>query len=142
MNFGHKVAIGYSLFVVFIVFLVVVSFKMDFSLESENYYEKEIAYTQEKEAIENFNALNFNFELIQGDSIKFPLPNISQKENMVVSLKRPSNKDLDLLFKIENSNNPIVLSKEKLAQGVYNLELSFDAKGKSYLIKKSVYIQP
>ena len=44
INFGLKIGILYTAFVVFILFFVVKSFGINFDLEEENYYEKEIHF--------------------------------------------------------------------------------------------------
>lgn len=144
MNFGKKIAIGYSLFVVLILSMVVYCFKQDFYLESENYYEKEINYSKEQDAISKFNTLGGSLKVESNKTLDFILPdslrNIDLDVNIV--LKRPNNANLDLDLNLKKTGPVISIPYDNLVAGIYNMELSFSYDKSIFLRKKGIYISP
>ncbi len=143
MNFGHKIAIGYTVFVLFIVIMAVMSFKQNFQLEEENYYEKELLFQEEITAENNFNLLKGEAKILEHQQLEITLPQelFLRSTQVNVELKRPSNAKFDknYVFELKNSNT-IKVPKKDLISGVYNLKLSFEMDGKPYLYKTPIYL--
>jgi hypothetical protein len=113
-------------------------------LEEENYYEKEIHFEEEMDAIKNFNDLNTEIKLIQKDSLKIILPDFFGKlksENITILFKRPSDKKLD--FEVEYPINQLekTIDFNRFTIGVYNVEIKFTIDSINYLHKSNIYIQ-
>lgn len=142
MGFGTKVVVGYSAFVVLIVGLVVFSFSQDFHLEDENYYEKEVMFGDEMKAVQNFNALNNDVEIEQGDLLKFHFPDSLKNDTLNVSLtlKRPNDAKFDQVLEFNQVTSPIVLPTNDLIGGNYNLVFAFQINETPYLRKKTIYL--
>lgn len=144
LNYGLKIGILYAAFVVFILFFVVKSFGISFDLEEENYYEKEIHFEDEMDAIKNFNDLDAEIKLLQKDSLEIILPDYFDKlknEKISILFKRPSDKNLD--FEIEYPINQLEtkIHFKKFTIGVYNVEVKFTIDSINYLHKTNIYIQ-
>lgn len=144
MNFGYKVVIGYSSFVILIVSMVVFCFQQDFYLESENYYEKEVNYGTEQASLKSFHKLNSDLKIESNSTLDFFLPDSVSSDSLDVQvvLKRPNNALLDAELAFEKVAGKISIPYDGLVQGVYNLELSFNYKGENRLRKKGIYISP
>jgi hypothetical protein len=143
MNFGHKIAIGYTFFVLFIVVMAVMSFKQNFQLEEENYYEKELAFQDEITAENNYSLLEGATEINAVNAFNVVLPKelILHQTKVNVELKRPSNAKYDKSYVFElNNTNKIQLPTKGLISGVYNLKLTFEMDGKAYLYKTGIYL--
>ena len=144
MNFGHKVAIGYTSFVIMIIGLVIFSFKQDFYLESEDYYEKEVNFADEMDAIQNFNSLGGDLKIESKEMLEINFPTVLNTDSLLVNviLKRPDNDMFDRDLKFQNPSNPITISYDSLIQGIYNLEFSFTRDDQPFLRKKGIYVSP
>lgn len=142
MNFGHKIAIGYTGFVLFIVVMVVMSFKQNFQLEEENYYEHELVFQDEITAENNYNALAGETQILNNGGIEITLPKelLLHQTEVQIELKRPSNASFDKSYSFElNNANKISIPKKDLIAGVYNLKVNFEIEGKQYMYKKGIY---
>ncbi len=144
MNFGHKVAIGYSAFVLLMVGLVIFSFQQDFYLEAENYYEKEVNFSDEMESTQNFKSLKSDLKIENNEMLEFHFPDSLADEtlNVKLVLKRPDNARFDRELSFENATSPIKMSYDSLVPGVYSMEFAFERGKKQYLRKKGIYILP
>ena len=144
MNFGNKIAVGYSLFVVMILSMVVYCFKQDFYLESENYYEKELNYGQEQNAISNFKTLGGELKIESNSSLDFNFPDsVSNLPlDIKIVLKRPNNANLDLELDFKGVQNKVSIPYDNLVAGIYNMEFSFTHNETEFLRKKGIYVSP
>jgi hypothetical protein len=145
LNFGHKIAIGYSLFVVLIIGLVVSAFQFDFDLDEENYYAKEIVFEDEIQAVKSFNALGGKLKLQQGQTVKIQLPDslISFPDvEYTLLFKRPSDKRLDWQTVEKANNGWIDISWDQLVTGVYLLELDFKIDETSFHFESDYFLNP
>lgn len=142
MGFGTKVVVGYSAFVALIVGLVIFCFSQEFHLEDENYYEKEVMFGDEMTAVQNFNALNSDVEVEQGNVLKFHFPDSLKNNTLDVSLtlKRPNDAKFDQVLSFNQVTSPIVLPTNELISGNYNLIFAFIIDSVPYLRKKDIYL--
>ena len=144
LNFGLKIGILYAAFVVFILFFVVKSFGISFDLEEENYYEKEIHFEEEMDAIKNFNDLDAEIKLLQKDSLEIILPDYFGKiknEKISILFKRPSDKKLDFEIEYPITQLETKIDFNKFTIGVYNVEIKFTIDSIHYLHKTNIYIK-
>jgi hypothetical protein len=144
LNFGLKIGILYTAFVAFILFFVVKSFGINFDLEEENYYEKEIHFEEEMDAVKNFNELGAEINLLQKDSLEIILPDYFDKlknEKISILFKRPSDKKLDFEIDYPITQLKTKIEFNKFIIGVYNVEIKFTIDSIKYLHKKTIYIQ-
>ena len=140
MNWGKGITIALVLFMGFIVYLVVVLISQNVNLESEDYYQKDVAYEKEINALTNANNLGEKPTITLTEShvlVKFS--DQIKHENTRLVLKRPNNDELDQRFDIRQTNT-FTIDRKTLQPGMYNAELSYTIGDKSYLQKQQIYI--
>lgn len=140
MNWGKGIVIGMSLFIVFILVLVIGLMSHRVDLQSEDYYQKEINYESELQAMRNSSELENRIEIIeQKDYIVIQIPNEGNFNRLRIEFIRPDDNKLDQSFKIENTKSYLI-ERKKLAKGKYNLEVYYTFNGKDCLQKQNIYI--
>lgn len=65
LNWGHKITLAFSAFVVFMFVMVYKSMKTDFQLVTKEYYKDELAYQQVIDGTNNANKLSNSVEVTQ-----------------------------------------------------------------------------
>ena len=143
MNWGHKIAIVFGLFVVLMVYMVYQSFQVNIDLVAEDYYQQELVYQDKIDKINNTQDLAKGISLSQANGqLTVAFPDLFGKEmSGNISLFRPSDAryDLSTQLKLDNSNRQQIATK-KLAKGYYKVQLDWQAQGKAYYHEESVYI--
>jgi len=138
LNWGHYIAIFLGVFIIFILSFVYKAFvddRYDHKI-IDNYYEKEIKYQEEIDAVDNANKLSEKLSIKrinQGVIIAFP-KNIESITGTII-FERPSNEKLDFKLPIKLENNTMLLSNKKLVAGIYNVKIDWTADGIKYLYK-------
>lgn len=140
MNWGKGIAITMIAFIGFIVTLVVIMIRQDVELETEDYYQREIAYQEEITSLQNANNYGVKPELSFNDEhLVVQLAN-GNFEDVKLVLIRPNDSDADKSFEIRDTKTFIV-SKSDLVKGNYSVELHYTVDGKSCMLKDQFYIQ-
>lgn len=140
MNWGKGIAITMIAFIGFIVTLVVIMIRQDVELETEDYYQREIAYQEEITSLQNANNSGVKPELSFNDEhLVVQLAN-GNFEDVKLVLIRPNDSDADKSFEIRDTKTFIV-SKSDLVKGNYSVELHYTVDGKSCMLKDQFYIQ-
>lgn len=140
MNWGKGITIAMILFMGFILFMVVGFFSHSVDLDSEDYYQQEIAYGDEITSLNNANELTNKPAVSLSEThliLQFSAEN--DFENIQLVLKRPNNKNDDQLYKINNTKT-FTVDRKSLKTGAYEVELSYDLNGKTCLQKEEIYI--
>lgn len=143
MNFGHKIAIVYTLFVVFILSLVTFCVKQkDIFLVSSDYYKKEIAYQDEIDKYANTRGLSQPVKVGRtGDSLNFEFPEEMQGATGEIHFYRPSNANLD--FKVPVSMDADHVQKvtvNQLVKGRWVVKMEWTKDGKDYLKEEKIIL--
>lgn len=143
MNFGHKIAIVYTLFVVFIISLVTFCVKQkDIFLVSNDYYKKEIAYQDEIDKYANTRGLSQPVKIVRtGDSLNFEFPEELQGATGEIHFYRPSDANLD--FKVPVSMNTDHVQKvavNRLVKGRWVVKMEWTKDGKDYLKEEKIIL--
>jgi nitrogen fixation protein FixH len=143
-NWGTGIVIAIIAFMSFIMYFVITmstdkSYKHD--LVTEKYYEKELEFQDQIDAIQNASELKENVTLIntlEGLQVIFP-SNFNPKEiEGTVFLYRPSNKQLDFEIPISISNTYLLVPEKRLLDGRWNITVSWSYKNTPYLFKKEL----
>jgi nitrogen fixation protein FixH len=144
INWGTGLVIGMLLFMSFILFFV---FKMStdrkykHDLVTEGYYKKEMAYQEEIDAEQNFQAFASSItgqRTKEGWSMEFPKELDPSHLKGTVFLYRPSNKQLDFDFPIVLSGSNLLIPDKRLLDGRWNITIEMEYEGEKYLYKKSI----
>lgn len=144
-NWGTGLVIGMAAFMIFILQYVIrvqIDDKYDNELVTTDYYQKEIHIDENYNAEKNALKLgeNLNIKVIEnGISINFPEEWKSNNINGTISLYRPSDQKLDhsLPIQLTDSNN-LLIPKNLLAGGRWDISLSFNYENTSYLKKETL----
>ncbi len=139
MNWGKGIVIGMGLFMAFIVILVVRLLQQDVDLEREDYYQREIGYQSDKEALENAAELDFPVRIEkQAGQLLIDLGQ-EKIEQVSVEFRRPNDSHGDLFFRMDTLRE-LVIPLAKFQKGVYNVGITYVYAGKKCLQQSQIYI--
>lgn len=144
INWGTGIVIAFVLFISFIMYFVVnmiVNDKYDHDLVTENYYQEELKHQEEIDKLKNAKVLEHNVsweKTENGLEIKFPENLVANKITGKVFLYRPSNQKLDSETTISLSDNIMLIPKQKLLDGRWNIIVDWQYNGVSYLYKQDI----
>jgi hypothetical protein len=144
INWGTGIVLAFIGFIGFILFFVVkmsMDDRANHDLVTEDYYKKELSYQKEIDAESNANNLSSKLEVVkttEGLVVEFPENIDPEKIKGFVSLYRPSNKHLDFDLPISLSNSHLLIPDKRLLDGRWDINISWEYLGKSYLFKESL----
>jgi hypothetical protein len=136
MNWGHKIAIVYGLFVAFMIGMLVMSMNYDNDLVTEDYYAKELAYQDKINAGQNLVQADFDVEVKMIDGklkLLFVHLPANQSVSGEVTFYKPDNQKMDETHPIimeANSSEMEISSKGK--KGRYKVQVNFELEGKRF----------
>lgn len=140
INWGTAIAIFMASFMIFILYFVYLSFadeRYDHHFVSKQYYKDEVNYQQEIDAVDNAKKLKKDVIIAsdnKGLEIFFP-PEFSKIEG-TIKFQRTSNEKLDFELPIQlDANNTLLIPKDKLVSGLYNVKIEWTANNTKYLYK-------
>ena len=118
MNWGWKIVVVYSAFVMMTLFMVFFFMRQKVDLVADDYYKQEIEYQEQINKISNANALEepVGFDYLAEDRaviITFPVEHAGIGLEGKIHFYRPANADEDKIFNI----NPQANGKQKIAVG-------------------------
>lgn len=141
-NWGFKIALFYSSFVVFILFMVYMAFGQKYDLVTEDYYAQELEFQHKIDGKSRVNNLAENLKI----SIDQNNLNILFPKEMEGSLKgkincfRPSDQDQDFEKEIVPDDLLQTIPLSQLKSGKYTLKLDWTSNGLDYYTEKIVII--
>lgn len=141
INWGTKIAIFYTSFVLFIIFMVVMAFSQNYDLVTEDYYAQEIAYQGRIDQQTNTNNLAEKVKIsVDKQELVVKLPGAEdQTFEGTINCFRPSDETKDFDVAITNaSEQKIPLSK--FIKGKYLLKMTWQAHGKSFYDEQTIII--
>lgn len=146
LNWGTSIVIAFGLFMAFILFFV---FKVQGNPKYENelvvdeYYKHDAHYGEEMVKLQNaqnLKELPAVTQLAEGVQISFPDSFNPEKISGEVSFYRPSNKKLDFKSMLRLSGNSQLIPESDFVGGLWDMTLSWNYEGKTFIIKKELYI--
>ncbi len=146
INWGKGIVIAFILFMSFILYFVVTMItnpKYDNEMVVEEYYKVDAQYGTVMDQLNAGNALiervkiSHNAEAI---SVLFPSDFLADKIDGVVTLYRPSNKNLDFNIPIRISESELKIPASKLAGGVWKITVAWNYSGKKYMTTEQLYL--
>ncbi|WP_430425103.1 FixH family protein [Maribacter litoralis] len=144
INWGTGIVIAIIGFISFIMFFVVkmtTSHDANHDLVTEEYYKAELGYQKEIDAQTNANTASSQIELKkfpEGLLVIFPDGYEDTNVKGIVSLYRPSNKNLDFNLPISLSNSELLIPDNQLLDGRWDIKIFWEYAGKEYLYKESI----
>ncbi len=147
MNWGYRIFLVYSTFVVGMVFMVYKCTQQNIDLVTDNYYNDEIKYQSRMNESMNSNDSKYHLSIALSENkrqivILFP-DSINNKEiDGVISFFKPDNAQLDFNVPISISNgNTQVISEDKMAKGLWKMKISWSIKGVNVYQEEKVTLQ-
>ena len=144
INWGTGIVIAFVCFIGFILYLVVnmvVDDKYQHELVVDDYYKQELTLQDDinKERNSQTLAENLSWEHTNdGILITFPTSINESGISGTVYLYRPSKKSLDFQLPLVLNNHSILIPKDRLVDGRWNLSVDWKNNDSSYLYKKSI----
>lgn len=143
MNWGIKIVILYTGFVVMILGFVIAASMQDFHMVNEDYYAAEQRYGQQVERIHNTRLLPAQPEILYtegGIDIRFP-EGVSADAGSLL-LYRPSDAGLDRRATLDLVGGQQRIETGRLARGLWRAQLSWEQGGTGYYVEQVIVVQP
>jgi hypothetical protein len=146
INWGTGIVIAFALFMTFIlyfVFEVQSNSKYDNDLVVEEYYKHDSHFQEEMARIQNAHDLEHKPSIVfseEGVKVAFPANFESDKIKGNILLYRPSNKKFDFNTRIALTNSALLIPKDKLVKGRWDVNMEWQYNGTKYLTKEVIYV--
>jgi hypothetical protein len=145
MNWGYKITAFYLTFVVGIVTLAVLCFRETINLETENYYEAELKFSEQIEKSGNAEIFRPDFKWKQKDDslyIVYPATMAKQQDvKGMITLFRPSDSQLDQTFEMKLSKDGIQqIPLIGIRKGFWKLKFDWQMNNRSYYLEDTLTI--
>ncbi|NCS88398.1 MAG: hypothetical protein AUK34_14580 [Ignavibacteria bacterium CG2_30_36_16] len=144
-SWGTGIVIFICVFMVITIFSVVMMMNEDVELVTDNYYEKTLVYQDEINKLERSAELSEKINLVYSDKvlrIKFPKELTKSIKLGEIYFYRPSNVSLDFkLPLILDTSGTQSVNVEKIADGLWNVNLKWQINGKDYKFEKKLILQ-
>jgi hypothetical protein len=147
INWGTGVVIAFALFITFIlyfVFKVQSNSKYDNELVVPEYYKHDAHFGDEMVRVQNAQDLAQKPIIsIVAEGITIVFPEVFNPKNIKgnVSFYRSSSEKLDFSVPISLSTSSLLIPKDKLVGGRWQINMEWQYQGKQYLKKETVYIK-
>lgn len=142
LNWGTKLGIMASIYVVGVLIFVGFSTTQKINLVSKDYYPKEIRYQEQIDKIRNALQMETQVQINQtgGDlQIKFPVS--MKKAEGDITLYRPSDYESDVKYTIDLNDSGIqMVNTEQLLQGRYTVKIDWKYDGKEFYKEEAIYL--
>jgi hypothetical protein len=144
-NWGTGIFIVIAMFILAIVVFMIYVSNLDIKIVEDNYYDKELAYQDRIDRLNNTAALPWKIEVKQEPGIiiiQFPKtdPLIAPEGNLL--LYRPSDpaKDISIPLQLNDSSRQVIDIKG-IDKGKWVIKMDWKMGGKGYYFEKEVFIQ-
>ena len=141
INWGYKIIIVYSVFVIGMLTLVFLASKENKDLVSENYYEEEIKYqhiideSANTASLSSAPVINRNKNMVY---ITFPEEFTNEKTDGEWVLYYAADKSKDIQGKLNVINGKYSIELPDFATGTYQLKLNWRAAEKNYYFEEAI----
>lgn len=143
-NWGTGITIGIILFMAFILQYVIrvqIDSRYDNELVTEDYYKAETLIDSKYEKKQNANNLKQKLKISaisEGVVIEFPTDFDFSKITGEISLYRPSNQKLDQTLPLKLTSNALIIPKNQMESGRWEVSVDWTYDGNSYLSTESL----
>lgn len=142
INWGTGLVIGLGLFVVFILYFVIrISLEHETELVTENYYEKELIFQKQIDGAANVKKAHAELKVKrqpEGYELTFPKNMEPSKIEGTLMLYRPSNKQLDREERLNLQSDKLLIPKEHLVSGRWDIIVAWVYEGEDYYFKEKI----
>lgn len=142
LNWGHYIAISFSLFVLLVLYMVYRSYQNNHELVAEDYYNQEIKFQEVIDKKNNAAKLekDISWESASG-GILITFPSAQGPVTGKILLFRPSDMHMDKTFDVSpDEENRQFLTDPILAPGKYLIQIDWTAGNEAYYTEGTAYI--
>ncbi|MFN8321696.1 MAG: FixH family protein [Chitinophagales bacterium] len=144
INWGWKIVILYSAFVVMILTLVYKSAQNKIEIVTPDYYQKELAYQSQIDKEQRTQHLKEQLQWqVSGKQIhlKFPAEVAGKNVKAEILFYRANNSNQDFKMNaLADSTGSCLITSDKFEKGVYQMQIDWTAEGVSYYNKATINI--
>jgi len=144
MNWGWKIVVLYSSFVIMTLSMVIFFMSQKVDLVADDYYKQEIQYQGQIDKISNAKSLKEPIGYVysnQPRTVKLSFPNAHVQQGLAgkVYFYRPSNSNEDKEFDLRiNDSGEQIISISSLSRGLWKIKISWNSGGKEFYDEKVV----
>ncbi|RJE74872.1 FixH family protein [Reichenbachiella sp. MSK19-1] len=142
MNWGHKITITFILFAILIITMVTIAMKQDVHLVAPDYYEEELAYQDQIDKMNNYNALMTKPIFSKQDGkIILSFPDTIEIISGEVLFFRPSHSGMDQKFtlKLDDSARQY-FTQADFQKGLWKTKLSWKDQTHDYFVENTIIL--
>jgi FixH len=144
INWGKKLIIVYSVFVLGMGFMVYQCTLQKTDMVTSNYYEKELKYQEVIDGLQNANNLTTAISVVQADplSITLTMPAEALQAKGSVEFYRPSDasKDFTTALLMDDVGQQF-FERKKFIDGLYKVKVNWEKNGRQFYAEQSLFIQ-
>ncbi len=141
-NWGTKIGLLYTAFVVFILVMVYLAFGQKYDLVTEDYYAQEVKYQGTIDSRTRAENLKENLTTsIEGDFLKVIFPQQNTLLKGTINCFRPSDQSKDFTEEFETENGYYKIPLNKFISGKYTLKIKWNEGSLAYY-KEQIVILP
>jgi hypothetical protein len=142
LNWGYKILIGYSLFVIGILFLGYKSTQLNFDLVEKDYYGKELKYQNVIDASGRAKALGGALiTIIQNGKLTIQFPDSLKGKSVkgVAYLYCPADAQRDLIKEFTTDKGLVEMELLTKTKGNYTLKLDIEKEEHKYYFEQKIF---
>ncbi len=144
MNWGTKVFIGYAAGVCFISYLVIRSMMLSTEMVEEDYYNKELAFNEHIEGVNNAKLLANPIIIKSNESqIQVMIDSVTAQsmQKGEIHFYNPASEKADKKITLAPSNGRYVFNNSILTKGKYYVRVSFEYQQKPFFTEEVIFIK-
>lgn len=145
MNWGVKIVVSLGVFITFILALGLVMMHSNKEGVEKDYYEKDLLYEQEIQALRNAQSLSesLSFELVK-NKLFIQFPKDVENYQGEVFLLRPDDSQKDRREPMQlNEDRKQIVNINTLQKGLWRVQVFWQMKGKKYQSQKyDFFVEP
>ena len=144
LSWGKRIAMLYIGFVALIVVMITMSMRQKVELVSDDYYDRELAFQEKIDEMNNANALPEKIiHSITDNSFLIVFPS-QFKTNVVegeILFFRPSDASKDFKSAIQlDGDAKQLIDRKNLSKGMYKMQIYWKANGTAYFVEETIVI--
>lgn len=141
-NWGTKIGIAYTVFVLFIIGMVYMAFGEKFDLVTEDYYAKEIAFQEKIDSKNRHAALDTQLKInVEENNLVLYFPHEKGvKINGKINCFRPSDENKDFVEEVKGSSFKYSIPLERFVKGKYTLKVDWKVDEEHYYNEQIIII--
>lgn len=140
MNWGKGIAIAMASFIIFIVVLVSILVSQKVDLVSDKYYQKDMSYQTEIDALELGKELDSLIIAQKNNQLTIQFATNLKSDSIRLNLWRPNDEKLDRSYLVTGTNLFMIPLKE-LQKGNYEISCEYWISNKKRIQKSNIFIE-